>query len=130
MHVDVADSQRLTRRIARADGRAPPPAREELRARRRRVTSASTPQGAGGGPATCAIAMERFGREDLAVVSYHMGIGNLENVLDAYGEGDASWTQVYFDATPDSTIQRPTACSPISATTRPPICGGCSPPGR
>ncbi len=29
--------------------------------------------------------MERFGREDLAVASYHMGIGNLSTVLEAYG---------------------------------------------
>ena len=34
------------------------------------------------------LARERFGREDLAVVSYHMGMGNLENVLDAYGDDD------------------------------------------
>ena len=46
------------------------------------------------------IAEDRFGREDLAVVSYHMGIGNLETVLEAYGSDDASWAQVYFDATP------------------------------
>jgi hypothetical protein len=29
-----------------------------------------------------------------------MGIGNLENVLAAYGEDDVNWAQVYFDATP------------------------------
>ena len=31
-----------------------------------------------------AIAGERFGRDDLATASYHMGIGNLENVIRAY----------------------------------------------
>ena len=46
------------------------------------------------------LAEQRFGREDLAVVSYHMGMGNLGNVLDSYGDDDASWAQVYFDATP------------------------------
>ena len=46
------------------------------------------------------LARERFGRDDLAVVSYHMGIGNLESVLAAYGDTGASWAQVYFDATP------------------------------
>ena len=46
------------------------------------------------------LARERFGRDDLAVVSYHMGIGNLESVLAAYGDSGASWAQVYFDATP------------------------------
>jgi hypothetical protein len=29
-----------------------------------------------------------------------MGIGNLDNVLNAYGEHDVSWAQVYFDSTP------------------------------
>jgi hypothetical protein len=29
-----------------------------------------------------------------------MGMGNLDNVLAAYGDSDASWAQVYFDATP------------------------------
>jgi hypothetical protein len=46
------------------------------------------------------LARERFGREDLAVVSYHMGMGNLENVLAAYGDDEAGWARVYFDATP------------------------------
>ena len=31
-----------------------------------------------------------------------MGIGNLESVLAAYGEDDASWARVYFDVTPRS----------------------------
>jgi hypothetical protein len=47
------------------------------------------------------IAMGEFGQEDHAVVSYHMGIGNLQDVLAAYGDDEASYTQVYFDATPD-----------------------------
>jgi hypothetical protein len=46
------------------------------------------------------IARERLGREDLAFVSYHMGIGNLEDVLAAYGGGRPSYAQLYFDSTP------------------------------
>ena len=42
-------------------------------------------------------AKDEFGREDLAVVSYHMGIGNLQSVLGAYGDDDASYAQLYFD---------------------------------
>jgi hypothetical protein len=38
----------------------------------------------------------------LAVVSYHMGMGNLETALDLYGEDDVSWAQVYFGSTPGS----------------------------
>ena len=45
-------------------------------------------------------AKDEFGREDLAVVSYHMGIGNLETVLAAYGEDDPSYAQLFFDAPP------------------------------
>jgi hypothetical protein len=47
------------------------------------------------------LAMDEFGREDLAVVSYHMGIGNLQQVLGAYGDDEASYAQLYFDASPD-----------------------------
>ena len=50
------------------------------------------------------IAEERFGCEELAFVTYHMGIGNLESVLRAYGAepGDehAPTPQVYFDSSP------------------------------
>jgi hypothetical protein len=47
-------------------------------------------------------AKDEFGREDLAVVSYHMGIGNLQGVLGAYGDDGASYAQLYFDTSPDS----------------------------
>jgi hypothetical protein len=51
-----------------------------------------------------AIANERFGRADLAVTSYHMGIGNLENVIAAYDEGaetsELPYAQLYFDSSP------------------------------
>jgi len=95
MHVDVAASERLTRRMERRG----PSAR--LLRRRRQVDQRFDPRKALEGAARyLAIARRRFGREDLAVVSYHMGIGNLESVLDAYGDHDASWARVYFDATP------------------------------
>ena len=46
------------------------------------------------------IAREELGRDDLAVVSYHMGIGNLQNALRDYGEDDISYARLYFDSTP------------------------------
>ena len=60
------------------------------------------------------IASERFGREDLAVTSYHMGIGNLGDVIAAYvspeeaeidlreliGRLELSYTQLFFDSSP------------------------------
>jgi hypothetical protein len=48
------------------------------------------------------IAERQFGRQDLAVESYHMGIGNLHNVLNAYDGGHSvPYAQLYFDCAPD-----------------------------
>jgi hypothetical protein len=102
MRVDVKESQRLTRRIARADRQGAAARSAELRARRRRVDERFDPAKALAGTGRyLRTAMDEFGREDLAVASYHMGIGNLQSVLAAYGDDDVSYTQVYFDATPD-----------------------------
>jgi Family of unknown function (DUF5715) len=101
MRVDVKESERLTRRIARAEERGETGRAERLRARREEIDERFNPddalQGAG---RYLAIAEDRFASEELAVVSYHMGIGNLEDVLVAYGDEDVPWAQVYFDATP------------------------------
>jgi hypothetical protein len=97
MRVDVDASERLTRKIRR---RGPSPA---LLARRREVDERFDPEKAlAAAGRYLQMAENSLGREDLAVASYHMGIGNLQNVLAAYGEPDASWAQVYFDATPRS----------------------------
>jgi len=98
MRVDLEESERLTRRIRRAED----PARvRRLEERRREIDERFDPRAALGGMGRyLEIARERFGRDDLAVVSYHMGIGNLEGVLEAYGEDDVSWARVYFDSTP------------------------------
>jgi len=48
------------------------------------------------------LAQRRFGRADLAVESYHMGIGNLAGVLAAYdGGASVPYVQLYFDTSPD-----------------------------
>jgi Family of unknown function (DUF5715)/Transglycosylase SLT domain len=101
LRVDVEESERLTRRIARAEERGDTARAERLRARREHIDERFNPEDAlQGAGHYLAIAEDRFGSEELAVVSYHMGIGNLEDVLAAYGEEDVSWAQVYFDATP------------------------------
>ena len=46
------------------------------------------------------FAQDELGRADLAVVSYHMGVGNLQDALRAYGEDDVSYARLYFDSTP------------------------------
>jgi Transglycosylase SLT domain len=48
------------------------------------------------------LAEARFGRQDLAIESYHMGIGNLQQVLGAYDGGrSVPYTELYFDSAPD-----------------------------
>lgn len=102
MRVDVDESRRLTRELGRAERRGDDARAERLRTRRREVDERFDPDKALEGTGRyLATALESFGREDLAAVSYHMGIGNLQDVLDAYGEDDPSYTQVFFDATPD-----------------------------
>ncbi len=98
MHVDLAASRRLAAEIAAA----PPGRAAALRAQRARVDQRFD-------PAVALAATERYladakrvlGRDDLAVESYHMGIGNLQTALRHYGgSGDVSYTQLYFDSTP------------------------------
>jgi hypothetical protein len=74
---------------------------QELQRKRRAVDDRYEPVKALAGTARyLTIAQEQLGREDLAFVSYHMGIGNLQDVLAAYGEDEPSYARVYFDATP------------------------------
>jgi hypothetical protein len=113
MRVDVAESERLTRLIARAESRGRTRRAAALTERRAQVDERF--DGAEALAATARylkLAGERFGRQDLAFVSYHMGIGNLESVLrDFTGEADASirdvvsdeeltYAEVYFASTP------------------------------
>jgi hypothetical protein len=46
------------------------------------------------------FAKERLGRTDLALASYHMGVGNLQRALSLYGATDIPYAQLYFDSTP------------------------------
>ncbi len=47
------------------------------------------------------FAYGQFGREDLAIESYHMGIGNLHQVLSDYDGGrPVPYAQLYFDTSP------------------------------
>jgi hypothetical protein len=99
MQVDVPVSERLTRKLGRARG---PREADRLRARRRRVDERFDPQKSLAATGRyLKLAMDELGREDLAVVSYHMGIGNLQGVLGAYGDDDASYAQVFFDSAPN-----------------------------
>src|SRR3954465_422690 len=46
------------------------------------------------------FASERLERTDLAIASYHMGVGNLQRALSLYGASDIPYAQLYFDSTP------------------------------
>ena len=100
MRVDVAQSERLTRRLRRARG---PRQAARIRARRASVDERFDPAKALAATGRyLKLANDEFGSEDLAVVSYHMGIGNLQQLLGAYGDDDASYARLYFDTSPDS----------------------------
>jgi len=99
MQVDVRASERLTRRLANARDRREA---DHIRARRRVVDERFDPSKALAATGRyLKLAKDEFGREDLAVVSYHMGIGNLQQLLGAYGDDDASYAQLFFDTAPN-----------------------------
>ncbi len=102
MRIDVARSQKLTRQIRRAERRGQAARARRLAARRARVDDRFDPAKALEATGRYLDkARERFGREDLSFVSYHMGIGNLQNVIAAYGEDNPSYVRLYFDSAPD-----------------------------
>jgi hypothetical protein len=101
LKVDSARSAAYTRRIDRAVRRYRFKRAARLTRARKRVDERFDPAKALAATARyLALARKRFGREDLAFVSYHMGIGNLESVLGAYGRGRVPYAQLYFDSTP------------------------------
>ncbi|MEJ7875783.1 MAG: transglycosylase SLT domain-containing protein [Solirubrobacterales bacterium] len=116
MEVDLPRSIALTRQInkALAQGKAQLASRliEERMAADERFNPELALEGAA---RYLEISAERFGSEELAVVSYHMGIGNLENVIDAYVGGSPrgptaqivaangiDYARLYFDSSPQN----------------------------
>ena len=104
MHVDLERSRALTRAARRALARGRPEAAARALALRRRVDERFDPAKAlAGAVRYLDSAREQFGRDDLALVSYHMGIGNLQRVIAAYGgEKRPSYVRLFFDSTPVS----------------------------
>ena len=102
MRVDEGASRRLTRDIGRAERNGRRELADRLRARRRVVDERYDPEKALRGTARyLTFAEEQLGRDDLAVVSYHMGVGNLQAVLGAYGgDEDTPYAELYFDSSP------------------------------
>jgi hypothetical protein len=139
MDIDLAESRRLTRQMASAlrraqrlterAARADRPRRAERlrtraarlerraeRARRERAVvdpRFDPDQALAGMGRYLAISTGRFGRDDLGVVAYHMGIGNLSEVIvryldrgshdevgDLVADEDLSYAQLFFDSSP------------------------------
>ncbi|MGZ4276472.1 MAG: transglycosylase SLT domain-containing protein [Solirubrobacteraceae bacterium] len=96
LKIDVKASERLTRGIVRGH-------RVAQRTRKRMQVDERFD------PAKAVEATARYldfaksklgGRDDLAVESYHMGVGNLQDALARYGQGDVPYAQLYFDSSP------------------------------
>jgi len=109
-----AGARRRARRAVQIR-RAAPARIARLERRRRAVDERYDPARSLDGAARyLAIAEGALGREDLAVVSYHMGIGNLEQVIEAYVRParprrkvratveayDVSYAGIFYDSSP------------------------------
>src|SRR3954447_20528378 len=102
MRIDVSRSRKLSRQIARAVRRGQLRRARRLSAGRARVDERFDPAKALEATGRYLDkARDRFGRDDLSLVSYHMGIGNLGNVIAAYGEDNPPYARLYFDSAPD-----------------------------
>lgn len=103
MHIDLARSRQLTGQIflASALGQTGKEARLE-RARAAADDRFDPGKALAATVRYLEIAERDLGRSDLAFESYHMGIGNLQRVLDEYDGGRAvPYPQLYFDTAPD-----------------------------
>ncbi len=97
MKIDVKRSQALTRLINKGGKHE-----ARRRAARVKVDPRFDPRQALEATARYLdFAREQLGdRDDLAVASYHMGVGNLQNALRDYGQGDVPYVELYFGTDP------------------------------
>ncbi len=104
MRVDPEAARALSRRIRRAESRGERTAARRLRDRRARVDQRFDPvESLAATGRYLTFARERLGRPDFAVASYHMGVGNLQNVIRdfaATGSPPRSYAELYFGSSP------------------------------
>jgi hypothetical protein len=114
MHVDLERSKALTARIRTAT--TAKQVRRLERARRRADDRFDPARSLDAAARYLALGLSHFGRDDLAIASYHMGMGNLDNVLDRYaaqgGDRRPSYTRLYFDSAP---LRKPRAYDLLSS---------------
>jgi hypothetical protein len=103
MHIDLARSRHLTALIDAAYSAGHAALMARLQRQRARIDDRFSPRLALAATIRYLTTARRDlgGRSDLAVVSYHMGIGNLQHVLSLYGGGAVPYVQLYFDTAPD-----------------------------
>ena len=103
MHIDLARSRKLSGQIFLASARGQSGMVVRLERTRARIDDRFDPAKALAGTVRYLEIAERdLGRADLAFESYHMGVGNLQRVLDLYNGGHAvPYPQLYFDTFPD-----------------------------
>jgi hypothetical protein len=104
MRINLPASRRLTGQINLALSRGQAARVGRLERARARVDGRFDPSSELSGTVRyLQLAEQSFGRTDLAVESYHMGIGNLRSVLNAYDGGTpVPYVQLYFDSAPDN----------------------------
>ena len=114
MRIDLSASRRLTTQIAAARKLHQASLIVRLERQRRRIDQRFDPAAALAATGRyLAYALPKFGRSDFAVASYHMGVGNLADVIRAYAgptekrlaghvvaERKLTYAQLYFDSTP------------------------------
>jgi hypothetical protein len=103
MHIDLARSRRLTGEIYDVLNGVRRGSLRRLLARRAAADQRFAPRAALAATVRyLRYAESLFGRQDLAFESYHMGIGNLQQVLHEYNGGHpVPYAQLYFDTAPD-----------------------------
>lgn len=103
MNINLPRSRSLTAAIDKASFLGQSAAVARLERERARIDDRFNPAKAlAGAVRYLEIAERHLGRLDLAVVAYHMGIGNLQQVLDDYDGGrSVPYVQLYFDTAPD-----------------------------
>lgn len=101
MHIDLPAAKKLTKQMDRAARKGQLKRVQRLRAARAKADERFDPQKSLAATVRyLQFAHERLGRDDLAIASYHMGVGNLQNALARYGKGTVPYCQLFFDSTP------------------------------
>ena len=118
MRVDLAQSRQLTRDIASARSRGDRREANRLLTERRRIDDRFDAREGDPrrGASYLTEAQRQLGRMDLAITSYHMGIGNLSNAMRAYAGAGVDV------AVPD--LVASTTCRTRGSTSTPRRCSG------